>query len=246
MLVADIHAEGIEWLLSRVGGRNAGAALIRAANQTAWQIRGDWQEEARHVFDRPTTMTINAVVYEKATPQRPAAIVKLRDNATKGTPPVKYLLPQVAGGQRRMKAMERLLQRAGVMPEGMHAVPGKGAPLDAHGNVPPGVVRRILSQMRAGLEAGYTSNETDDGKAKRARREKKRGGGGSYFVVQEPRGSLLPGIYERITFARGSAVRSIFHFVGSVRYRERYDVMKVARNSFNDVFFDKLEVELSR
>lgn len=208
-------------------------AVMQAVNATAFEIRETWKRTAQRVFDRPTPLTMNAVLYQKATRQRLYATVFIRDEAHKGTPPAKYLQPQVEGGQRRLKGMERLLQGANLMPPGRYAVPGKGAPLDAYGNVKAGTVRKILSQGRAGLEAGYTSNETDTGRDRRLRRQKKRGGGGSYFVLQKQRGRLMPGIYERYVTGFGSGVKSIFVFVTTPTYTARYNIYGLAQRQWN-------------
>lgn len=208
-------------------------AVMQAVNATAFEIRETWKRTAQRVFDRPTPLTMNAILYRKATKQQLYATVFIRDEAHKGTPPAKYLQPQVEGGQRRLKGMERLLQGANLMPQNRYAVPGKGAPLDAYGNVKAGTVRKILSQSRAGLEAGYVSNETDAGRQRRLRRQKKRGGGGSYFVLQKQRGKLMPGIYERHTTGFGSAVKSIFVFVTTPTYTARYDIYGLAQRQWN-------------
>lgn len=208
-------------------------AVMQAVNATAFGVRESWQRMAARVFDRPTPMTINAVLYAKATRQRLFATVFIRDEAIKGTPPAKYLLPQVQGGERRPKGMERLLQSAGVMPQGMFAVPGNGAQLDAYGNVKPGQVRQILSQLQSGMETGYTSNESEKSRGRRLKREAKRGGGGHYFPIKQRRGALQPGLYERVTTGFGSGVRSIFVFTRSARYTPRYDIYGLAQRQWN-------------
>lgn len=215
--------------------KNLPFAVMQAVNATAFEIRETWKRAAQRVFDRPTPLTVNAVLYRKATKQQLFATVFIRDEAHKGTPPAKYLQPEVEGGQRRLKGMERLLQGAGLMPQNRYAVPGKGAQLDAYGNVKAGTVRKILSQGRAGLEAGYISNETDTGRDRRLRRQKKRGGGGSYFVLQKQRGKLLPGIYERMQGGYGTAggVRSIFVFVTTPTYTARYNIYGLAQRQWN-------------
>src|SRR5690606_17275008 len=109
--------------------------------------RETWKRTAQRVFDRPTRITVNSVLYAKATKDRLYADVFIRDEASGGTPPARYLLPEVEGGARRLKPFERLLQAQGVMPAGMFAVPGKGAQLDAFGNVPPSQVNQMLSQL---------------------------------------------------------------------------------------------------
>src|SRR5690606_30789418 len=119
---------------SELERRNLGFAVVQACNATAFEIREIWKRTAPRVFDRPTAMTLNAAQYRKATRTRPYAEIYLRDEAHKGTPPAKYLFPQVEGGERRHKGVERLLQSKGAMPAGMFAVAGKGAELDSHGN----------------------------------------------------------------------------------------------------------------
>lgn len=232
----DVDADN---LLSRqfsdLEQKNLTFATMQAVNATAFEIRHVWKRTAQRVFDRPTSMTVNAVLYNKATKQQPYATIFIKDEAHKGTPPAKYLQPQVDGGQRRLKGMERLLQGANLMPGNRYAVPGKTAPLDAYGNVKSGIVRKILSQSRAGLEMGYTSNETDAGRERRLRRQKKRGGGGSYFVLQKQRGKLMPGIYERMQGGHGTAggVRSIYVFVTTPTYSARYDIYGLAQRQWN-------------
>lgn len=225
-------------------------AARQAVNQTAFGIREAWKRQAAKVFDRPTPFTVNAILYRKAgavgggrdvmggvahrATGNAMAEVYIRDEAFKGTPPSKYLLPQVEGGARRHKGMERLLQAKGILPAGMFAVPGRGAQLDQHGNVRSGQVRQILSQLQAGREAGYISNESERSRGRRLRRNAKQGlRGGNYFALSKRRGRLLPGLYERIVTGFGSAVRSIFVFTKAPQYRPRYDIYEYARREWN-------------
>ncbi|MGH8075628.1 MAG: hypothetical protein ACREO4_16380 [Lysobacter sp.] len=207
-------------------------AAVQAANQTAFAVREEWKGLMPRVFDRPTSLTVNSVLYRKATKQKPAAEVFIRDEAPKGTPPAKYLLPEVQGGTRRPKAFERRLQAAGVLPSGMFAVAGKGAKLDAHGNVPGSVITAVLSAMRSQFDPYQNATETSI-KRRRARRRKR---GGDYFAIKQTRGKLKPGIYERVGFAFGSAVRSVLFFVRSVSYRPRYDVFGQAQRIYTTQF----------
>jgi len=226
--------------------QNLDFAIVQASNKTAFEVRESWKRAAARIFDRPTPLTTNAALYTKATKQRLYAEIFIRDEAAKGTAPAQYLRAQVEGGPRRPKGMERLLMSAGLVPQGTFAVPGAGAPLDQYGNVGSGQVRKILSQLRAGLEAGYTSNETDEGRGRRLKRQRTRGGGGSYFVVREQRGRLRPGIYERIAFAQGSAVRSIFVFTRSAVYDRRYDIFGIAEKEWNRLMPFFFERELAK
>lgn len=224
-------------------------AVMQAVNATAFEIRETWKRTAQRVFDRPTPMTMNAVLYRKATKQQLYATVFIKDEAHKGTPPAKYLQPQVEGGQRRLKGMERLLQGAQLMPQNRYAVPGKGAPLDAYGNVKAVTVRKIISQARAGdVYLGSKSNESDTSRERRLRRQKKRGGGGSYFVLQKQRGRLMPGIYERMQGGYGTAggVRSIFVFVTTPTYTARYNIYGLAQRQWNTLMPFHFNRELAK
>lgn len=230
---------------SELEKQNLDFAIVQASNKTAFEVRETWKRQAQRIFDRPKPLTVNAALYRKATKQKLYAEIFLRDEASKGTPPAQYLSAQVQGGDRRPKGMERLLMSAGLMPRDRFAVPGDDAPLDQYGNVGSGQVRKIISQLRAGLEAGYTSNETEQGRERRLKRQRKRGGGGSYFAVREQRGRLQPGIYERIAFAQGSAVRAIFIFTRAAVYNRRYDIFGIAEKEWNKLmpFFFERELD---
>lgn len=212
--------------------KNLPFAVMQACNAVAFEMRNRWAQTASRVFDRPTALTIRASQYEKATKQKLYAVVKLRDDAVKGTPPARYLLPQVEGGQRRPKGMERLLQAKGAMPAGMFAMPGRGAELDAHGNVPAKQVNQILSQL--GARNDRYQNETETSRDRRRRRAVKRGArGGEYFALKVKRGALLPGIYERLVTGFGTALRSVFVFTRAPTYRKRYDIFGLAQRTWD-------------
>ncbi len=221
-------------------------AVMQATNRTAEAVREEWKRQALRVFDRPTPLTVNAILYAKATKDRLYADVFVRDEAFKGTPPAKYLLPQVEGGSRGAKGLERLLQRRGLLAQGMFAVPGRGAPLDQYCNVKSGVVRQVISQLQAGGEQGYTSNEGADARRKRLDREKARGRERRFFAVSKPRGRLKPGIYQRTTTGFGSAVRSIFRFVHTPQYRPRYDIYAFAQRTWDKLMPFFFERELTK
>ncbi|PJK03871.1 hypothetical protein CO615_00025 [Lysobacteraceae bacterium NML75-0749] len=218
-------------------------AAMQAVNRTAWEVRQAWMRQAQRVFDRPAQMTLRAVVYKKATKQKPWAEIKLRDEAFKGTPPAKYLLAEVQGGMRRHKRHEKSLQYAGILPPGMYTVPGKSAPLDAHGNIPGRVFTAILADVKASADP-YQNATSNSRKRRRARQLKLGIRGGNYFAVKHPRGRLQPGVYERLDTGFGSGVRTILHFVSSVQYRPRYDVFGYAEREYNRHFPFFFEREL--
>jgi hypothetical protein len=223
-------------------------ATMQAINQTAFAVHQRWAEVMPRIFDRPTSLTLKAVKYDKATKQNLSATVKVRDEIGKGTPPAKYLLSQVQGGSRVTKGLERDLQRRGILAAGGFVVPGQGAQLDAYGNLPRAQINAIKSQLGAFGEQGYSANETDVSRSRRQKRLAKAGKrGGNYFAVPSgARGRLAPGVYERLSTGFGSAVRSVLHFVRAVRYRRRYDIHGMAQTIFDRRFPSIFEAELAK
>jgi hypothetical protein len=213
---------------SELERQNLGFAVMQACNATAFEIRQTWARTAGREFDRPTAMTVKAAQYKKATRQKLFAEIYLRDEASNGTPPAKYLQAQVEGGQRRKKGFEVLLQQKGAMPAGMFAVAGKGAQLDRFGNVKAGQVSKILSQL--GARQDLYQNETEASSGRRRSRGRR---GGEYFALQQRRGRLVPGVYERIDTGFGSAVRSVFIFTQGARYRPRYNIFALAQREWD-------------
>lgn len=217
-------------MLDELQARRLPGLVMRALNDSAFEVRTEWADVMPSVFDRPTALTLRAPLVRKATPQKLQAEVFIRDEAFKGTPPAQYLAPQVFGGDRRQKRSERWLERYAGFPR--FWVPGRGLQLDQFGNVPRGTIVRILSQLQASPDA--SQRETATKRQARLRRQKRRGGGGSFFVVPQKRGKLRPGVvYERVSTGLGSAVRSVLFGVQSApSYSPRYDVFGLARAMF--------------
>lgn len=216
-------------------------ATMQTLNALAFQAREAWKVEAERSFDRPTPLTKNAALFKKATKTNLEAKVFVRDEAFKGNAPVKYLFAQVEGGDRRQKGFERWLAGVGILKQGQRAVPGRGAKLDQYGNIRGGELTKILSQLRASPD--QYANQTDTSRARRRRRKAR---GGEYFAVTQQRGSLQPGVYERINFGFGSAVKSVLFFVDGARYQKRYNVYDVGTQIFNERYAAEFDVQLAR
>jgi sarcosine oxidase delta subunit len=197
--------------------------MASAVNDVAYDFREAMRGEFTIRFDRPTPFTMNSVLVSKKAQvyeSSPFAVVKLRDEAAKGTPPVKYLEPGVRGGRRRLKGHERALARIGLLYPGEYAVPAGGARIDAYGNISSGQIVQILSQMRAFGEQGYDANAT------RSKRSKAKRQAAPYFYVRVNRGGLRRGIWQRI----GGRVRPVLLFVRKApRYTARINMERLAR-----------------
>lgn len=197
--------------------KQAPYATALALTRTAQLVKVDLQREIDSTFDRPTPFTRNALVVKAATKSNLSATVKVKDNAFSGRAAVKWFVPQVYGGQRGLKGFENLLQRAGQMPQGWYAIPARGAPLDQFGNLSGSLLGKILSQLGARRDPGQ--NERSKAKQKRNRTRQF----GRYFAIQPGRSHLPAGIYERASFAHGSAIRMVMVFTPArPTYRTRY------------------------
>jgi len=196
-----------------------------ALTATAKAVRVVEQAALTASFDRPVPFTQRAVLYQSASRSDLTASIYLRDEASGGTPPSRYLAPEIDGGPRRPKSHELRLRRAGILGPSEFAVPGDDVPLDQYGNVPGGVIEQMLSQLGAAEQfAGYKANET----ARSRRRAGVRRTSRFFFspgVTNSVHGhtNLPRGIFERLGSGHGAPVRSLLIFVHRApQYRPRY------------------------
>lgn len=192
-------------------------------------------KEMGDIFDRPTPFTMSGLFVRPATATNLTAEVKLKDFAGKSsTPAAKYMEAQIKGGMRAEKRFERALRSIGALPPGHRVVPGDGAELDAYGNMNRGQIVQILSYFRAFPEAGYKANMTDKRRAALERGSRTRQGI-SYFCGRP--GDRMPlGIYQRVHFARGTALKPVMIFVRSTIYQATFDFEYVAELTVEQQF----------
>jgi hypothetical protein len=233
-LKIEVDTSGAEKKLNQLVRSQIPFATAYALTQSAKAAQGEIEKEIGRVFDRPTPFTRQAVRIRPATKTRLVSEVKLKDEAVKGNPAVRWLVAQVRGGARTSKGFELLLQRAGVMPRGWFAVPTKYAPLDQYGNVPASQINKILSQLQASRDPG--TRESQALKVRRnsiGNRSKKRLA--RYFAVlpgSARNARLSPGIWERVQFGFGSSVRPIFIYSSRApKYGRRLNFDHIVRDT---------------
>lgn len=199
-----------------------------ALTQTAKRAQEAVIAEMPRVFDRPTPYTLRGTRVKPADYKsgRIEASVEFKTDTSKGTQAEKYLGPEVFAGPRRAKRFEVALQRAGIMPAGMFAVPGQAIHLDAFGNIPGKTIVQIMSYLQAFGEQGYRANMSADKRAKLAKGTRSKYG---YELVvirpgQKPKHGgtqLAPGIWKRTFTGFGFSLQPLILFVRQPIYRAR-------------------------
>lgn len=211
--------------LRALGDQAANVAAVELS-RTAWEVRAAIKAEMSRAFDRPTQYTLNGILVKPATRNSLEARVWLKDqgSAGKGTPADRFLGPQVFGGVRRQKGLEKALQATGLMAAGYVAVPAEGAQLDGNGNVKRSQIVQILSQLKVQQRAGYESRRSNSGASRRAVSRQ----GVTYFALPAATRGLKPGIYLKRKFGHGSAIRPVFIFTSQAQYQPRLKFFEVA------------------
>lgn len=183
MIEVRINDKQLQQLLGSLD-KKAARAAEQALDKTAIAIAAEIKSAMPKAFDRPAPYTLNSLKVSKTKNHNMLASVWFKEPERMGD---HYLLPQVEGGERKEKGFERALHHT-------KFIPSDHLPLDRYGNVPPALIRQILSVLgRAELAQGYQANRT---KKSAIRNPKDRdfvwlpkGAGG---------GKLPPGIYRRV------------------------------------------------
>lgn len=215
-------------------------AAIVAMSRTAVKCRDLMKGHMREAFDRPTPYALNAARAVPATKQTMSAAVLLREFGGKGTPAEYFLGPEVDGGARRQKRMERAFAAAGFINPGAYIMPGSAAKKDQYGNEARSEIVQITSVLRAFGEQGYRANRTK-GWAKKNRV-------GQIFVVRQGnagyRAGLKPGVYRR---KAGGAVECLMLFTSKApRYRVRLPFDDLVQQDAARVFPDELKAAMEQ
>jgi hypothetical protein len=99
-------------------------------------------------FVRPVAYTLNSTRIEIATKDKLFARLAVKDQRPgRGTRPESYLFPEVEGGPRNQKGIEKLLQFRGFLQPGEWAYPQSSSVLDQNGNLSASKVRSILNHV---------------------------------------------------------------------------------------------------
>lgn len=242
-----IDTSDLQSLAQRLGaqGKQAAYAASRALNTTAFAVMREGRAHIERGLDNPTRWTVSSwYVRERASKAQLRVVVGWSDYlANKGGNAADYYLAQhFSGGSRRHKAFEKRLQRAGILPEGMYAVPGNAADelglMDRRsGNMKPGAIVAILSAVQALSGPGSSGNA-----AGRKRWSANKRAAAQVYWAGKPGPNTPLGIWaidDKHGNGRGR-LRPVMVFVSHAHYRKRLDLQRIAdatvARTFNAAF----------
>jgi hypothetical protein len=149
-----------------------------ALNQAVYAASQELKKQAQNTFNNPVPFTVNAFLYRKSTPQTLEAAVFIRDEAPKGNPPSKYLLPQIYGGPHYMTRFQGSMlntvvrnatgRNVQVGQRGKMLVPNLRSPktrLNKYGNMTPGQYTQIQSALKGNISSADIYGVREKGEA---------------------------------------------------------------------------------
>lgn len=215
-------------------------ALVEALNWTAFDIREAEQSEMRSVFDDPAPWTLNSMTVDRATVSDPVAGVGWKESNAR-TSAGRYLIPQVRGGPRPQTPFEYRLTRIGKLASNEFLVPARFAERNGRGDLNPGQLTKILSDLGAIDEARTYPGSRNQGRRRSETYYMDRGGKGTFFGHQTS--AAPPGIY----LNKGAKRRLlVFVIVRQPVYRPIFDFKGVAERYQSANFAEKYRRALDR
>lgn len=251
-----IDTSSLQALAARISGmgKQVNYAASRAINSVAFDAMREGQAHIAAGLNNPTPWTVKAwYVRKKADKNSLVASVGWSDYMAnkRGHAAEHYLSQHWNGGARQLKAFEKRLQRAGLMPSGMMSVIGEAASdlgmVDARGNIKGSALVSILSGLGAFTESGYNANATT-GRSKMLKGSK--AAARHVYWAGKPGPNTPNGIWmidEKHKRGRGR-LRPILVFVKSAIYKKRLDLEKTvekSRGKFDQYFNVELQNALS-
>lgn len=224
--------------LDNVSAKHVPFATAKALTKTAQVVKAEVVAEMEKVFENPTRWTINSLYVKPATTKTLASRVWVKNTKDgTGPSPENWLIPEVMGGPRKYKRFEKALKARGLMPGDKALMPTQYADIDANGNVSSGQITAILSYLEAFSEDGYKANMSQKGRKKF---NAKRGFG---YFAGAPNGQP-GGIWKRVNFAKGTALRPIFLFVSLPQYKSRLDFFGIGDRVYKEKFAEHFKESL--
>lgn len=213
-------------------------AVASALTRTAREILVAEQALLVSSLDNPTAYTKNSLRFTRATKDSLEASVGTKRPGAGNTNPASFLAPEIEGGKRSTKRFELLLQAAGLMPRGWRAVPARGVPLDAFGNLSRATIGKLLKGLKGKLVMGPAA-PTKLGKSAKVKES-------PYFVLMQQRGKRPPGIWLRKGAGEKRTAEPVVIYVSESSYQKRLDFYGKAQGMVDDLMEKNFEIELKK
>lgn len=238
MIGLSVETKGLLDKLETIRAKGIKYAVAMAMTWTAKAAAEAFTVEIWKKVDRPNPLTARASRFRPATKDRTEYDVFVQDEASKGTPPSKYLKALVGGGYRANKRSENLLRAKNILPPGWQIQPGEDAPLDAYGNLKGGGGKyvQILSGLKAFQERGHMMNRT-------ARSQKLRASSlQDYFVLHSLKTKTPLGVYTR----KGRGGRDISQILKFTPKRAKYAQILPFADVIRKAYYDAFDGNFAR
>lgn len=205
-------------------------AASRAMNRVGNELIEVLRAHMAAVFDRPTRWTLGAFFLRRSTKRDLVATIE-RKSAQRGR---HYLEVQEAGGPRGQTGMESLIERAGGAMFGDFAGPTTDTPRNSFGNIAPGFLQRMLSQLRVQNDSAQNTTADSLSRSRTADR---------FFIP--PDGQLSRGVWRR----RGKKLTKVLHlgvaqpsYVARLSFDETLE--SEAETRFPEAFLEELQAAI--
>jgi len=202
--------------LDLVSKRQIPFATVLMLNELAKSTKKRTEIDIKRNLDRPTNYAQRMIGIKFANKRNLTSQVNVRGSVGSGE--TKVLGHLFSGGRRKGKGFEGALVSKDIMPNGMYAMPGEGAPLDFYGNIKRSFIRQLIDYLTANKVVKKSAQFEN-----RQRKQVKGATSSQYFVVnQKKQGGLPLGIWQHIGFGSGKALRPIIIFVRKEPVYDRY------------------------
>lgn len=211
--------------LDVVSKRQIPYATVLMLNELAKTSKISTEKQIKGKLDRPTNYAQRMIGIKYANKVNLTSQVNVRGSVSGGE--TKVLGHLFAGRGRSGKGFEGALVDRGIMPRGMWAMPGEGAPLDQYGNIRRSFIKQLISYLTS-FKVVKKSAQFEN----RQRKQVKGATTSQYFVVnQNKQGGLPMGIWQHIGFGSGKSFRPVIMFVSKEPVYDRYfDLDRTARD----------------
>ncbi len=240
--------------LQNVAKKQLPFATSLATNNTAKRVQQAERKEMRQKFRAVSRWTTGAVFIKPSNKKQQAITAKVWINDrgdSGGTTAEQRILPHIKGGDRPLKASERMLRRAGILEPDEYAIPSKHQKRDRYGNLPKSGITKVLAEIGARDDIGYTSNvnycrrrrnraqmqmdqlgipQPEQSPLNNRKCKNRRKGTWRYFY-QDGKHHDARGIYRERVRGSQRELEPVLAFVDRVHYNQRIDWYGVGRRT---------------